>query len=80
MALLDDLQNVSKNLSECTISRLLKTLNPKESAALLAAIDDRETSPTSLARILNANGYSVSRQTINRHRNRGRKEIGCTCP
>ncbi len=79
MALLDDLQNVSKNLSECTISRVLKSLNPKESAALIAAVDDPETSPTSLARILNANGYPVSRQTINRHRNRGRKDIGCTC-
>jgi hypothetical protein len=79
VALLDDLQNVGKNLSECTISRLLKSLNAKEASAVIAAIDDPDTSPTSLARILNANGFPVSRQTINRHRNRGKKDSGCTC-
>lgn len=80
MALLDDLETVSKNVSQCTIARITKQLSNKESEALLKLIDDPETSPTSLARVLNKNGFSISRQVITRHRNRGRKELGCTCP
>jgi PleD family two-component response regulator len=80
VALLDDLETVSKNLSKCTIARITKQLSAKESEALIKLIDDPETSPTSLARVLNKNGFNVSRQVINRHRNRGKKELGCTCP
>ena len=79
MTLLDDLATVKKNLSECSISRITKQLSAKESEALLKLIDDPETSPTSLARVLTKNGYEISRQTINRHRNRGKKDLGCTC-
>jgi hypothetical protein len=80
MALLDDLETVQKNVSQCSIARITKQLSAKESEALIRLIDDPETSPTSLARVLAKNGFQISRQVINRHRNRGRKEIGCTCP
>jgi len=80
MALLDDLETVGKNVSQCSIARITKQLSTKESEALVRLIDDPETSPTSLARVLNKNGFSISRQVINRHRNRGKKELGCTCP
>ncbi len=79
MALLDDLATVDKSSYECGIRRILKKLEPKEAQALEQAIDDPETSATSLARILNKNGFPVSRQTINRHRNRGIKDTGCVC-
>jgi hypothetical protein len=80
MALLDDLKTVQKNVSQCSIARITKQLSAKESEALIRLIDDPETSPTSLARVLAKNGFNISRQVINRHRNRGIKEIGCTCP
>lgn len=80
MALLDDLETVGKNVSQCSIARMTKQLSAKEAQALIRLIDDPETSPTSLARVLAKNGLSISRQVINRHRNRGKKEIGCTCP
>jgi hypothetical protein len=80
MTLLDDLNTVQKNLSACTIARITKQLSAKESEALIKLIDDPETSPTSLSRVLAKNGLNVSRQVINRHRNRGIKDLGCTCP
>ncbi len=80
MALLDDLNTVQKNVSACTIARITKQLSAKETEALITLIDDPETSPTSLSRVLAKNGYNVSRQVINRHRNRGLKDLGCTCP
>lgn len=80
MTLLDDLNTVQKNLSACTIARITKQLSAKETEALIKLIDDPETSPTSLSRVLAKNGLNVSRQVINRHRNRGIKDLGCTCP
>jgi PleD family two-component response regulator len=80
MALLDDLNTVQKNVSACTIARITKQLRAKETEALIKLIDDPETSPTSLSRVLAKNGFNVSRQVINRHRNRGLKDLGCTCP
>ena len=79
MALLDDLATVGKSSYECGIRRISKQLQPKEAAALQKIIDDPETSATSLARVLTKNGYPVSRQTINRHRARGKKDVGCVC-
>jgi hypothetical protein len=79
VTLLDDLDEVKKKTSICTIARITKQLSAKESQALLELIDDPETSPTSLSRVLAKNGFNVSRQVINRHRNRGKKELGCTC-
>ena len=79
MTLLDDLGTVKRKVSSCTIARITKQLSAKESEALLELIDDPETSPTSLSRVLAKNGLNVSRQVINRHRNRGKKELGCTC-
>jgi t-SNARE complex subunit (syntaxin) len=80
VTLLDDLETVVKSSYECSIKRVLKQLSPKESAALTKLIDDPETSPTSLARVLTKNGFDISRQTIHRHRRRGQGPEGCKCP
>ena len=80
MALLDDLENVKYKKANCAIAEIIKTLKPEEAKALNKALDDPETSPTNLAKILSMNGYTVSRQTINRHRNRNRNAEGCKCP
>ena len=79
MALLDDLETVARSSYSCSIKRVLKQLNTKEAEALSKLIDDPDTSPTSLARVLTKNGFDISRQTIHRHRRRGTKDIGCTC-
>jgi hypothetical protein len=80
LTLLDDLATVKKTTASCTIARITKQLSAKESEVLLALIDDPETSSTSLSRVLTSNGFDVSRQTINRHRNRNTNAEGCKCP
>jgi hypothetical protein len=80
MALLDDLENVRHKKVNCRIAEIINTLKPEEAKALNKALDDPETSPTNLAKILNMNGYEISRQTINRHRNRNTNAEGCKCP
>jgi hypothetical protein len=80
MTLLDDLETVNKSSYQCSLKRVLKQLSAKEAEALSKLIDDPDTSQTSLARVLTKNGYDISRQTIHRHRRRGIKDIGCTCP
>jgi DNA-directed RNA polymerase specialized sigma54-like protein len=80
MALLDDLENVSRKKASCSIAEIIKTLNTQEAKALNKALDDPDSSPTNLAMILNKNGYKISRQTINRHRNRKTNAEGCKCP
>lgn len=80
MALLDDLENVKHKKSNCSIAEIIKTLKADEAKALNKALDDPDSSPTNLAMILNKNGYKISRQTINRHRNRNTNLEGCKCP
>ena len=80
MALLDDLENVRHKKVNCSIAEIIKSLNAAEAKALNKALDDPDASPTNLAVILNKNGYDISRQTINRHRNRHRNLEGCKCP
>jgi hypothetical protein len=80
MALLDDLENVRHKRPGCTVAEIIKTLNAAEAKALNKALDDPDSSPTNLALILNKNGYKISRQTINRHRNRKTNAEGCKCP
>jgi DNA-directed RNA polymerase specialized sigma54-like protein len=80
VALLDDLETVKKTTSECAVQRILKQLPAKESQALDKAINDTENSATSLSKILIQNGIDISRHTIARHRKRGIKDLGCTCP
>jgi hypothetical protein len=80
MALLDDLENVRHKKPGCTVAEIIKTLNASEAKALNKALDDPDSSPTNLALILNKNGYKISRQTINRHRNRKTNAEGCKCP
>jgi hypothetical protein len=80
MALLDDLENVRHKKPGCTVAEIIKTLNAAEAKALNKALDDPDSSPTNLALILNKNGYKISRQTINRHRNRKTNAEGCKCP
>jgi len=80
VSLLDDLITVREHHNECSVGRLLKSLPDKESAALLKAIDNKDTSMTMLARVLTKHGHAISRKTLTRHRLRGQKEIGCACP
>jgi DNA-binding transcriptional regulator WhiA len=80
VSLLDDLNTIGTRKNECTAGLLLKSLPEKESAALLKAIDNPDTSLTMLARVLSKHGHEVSRKTLTRHRLRGQKEIGCVCP
>ena len=80
MTLLDDLANVKPKKALCAVAEIIKTLKPEEAKALNKALDDPDSSPTNLALILNKNGYKISRQTINRHRNRNTNAEGCKCP
>jgi hypothetical protein len=80
MALLDDLENVRHKKVNCAVGEIIKTLKPEEAKALSKALDNPDSSPTNLAMILNKNGYKISRQTINRHRNRNTNAEGCKCP
>jgi DNA-directed RNA polymerase specialized sigma54-like protein len=80
MALLDDLANVKHKKASCAVAEIIKTLSAAEAKALNKALDDPDSSPTNLAKILTMNGYEISRQTINRHRNRSTNAEGCKCP
>jgi hypothetical protein len=80
VALLDDLETVKYKKANCAVAEIIKTLKPEEAKALNKAIDDPDSSPTNLALILTKNGYTISRQTINRHRNRNTHAEGCKCP
>ena len=79
MSLLDDLTTLPEYSTECGVGKLLKSLPEKESAAVLKAIDNPDTSMTMLARVLEKNGYVINRKTLTRHRLRGQREIGCVC-
>lgn len=81
MSLLDDLQNVNVVKGpQCSVARILNDLEPKESAAVLAVIDDVDASLTALSGILKKYGYSINAKTLRRHRNRaGRGHDGCAC-
>ena len=81
MSLLDDLQNVNiVKGPQCSVAQMLNALDPKESAAVLAVIDDQESSLTALSRILAKYGYSINSKTLRRHRNRSNREAdGCQC-
>jgi hypothetical protein len=80
VTLLDDLENVSRKKASCSVAEIIKTLNATEVKALNKALDDPDSSPTNLAKILTSNGYDISRQTITRHRNRKTNAEGCKCP
>ena len=79
MSLLDDIANIGTGNNECTVGRLLKDLPPKESEALLKAIDNLDTSMAMLSRVLESHGHNIHRKSLLRHRKRGLKEIGCVC-
>ena len=80
MTLLSDLDNVQSKKSHCGVAKVIGALSATEGAALAKALDNLNSSPTDLARILRSNGYPISRQTINRHRNRLTNAEGCRCP
>lgn len=82
MSLLEDLQlvNITKG-PQCSVGAMLSQLEPKESAAVLAIIDDPESSLTALSRILSKYGYTIGSKTLRRHRNRSNRDLdGCACP
>lgn len=72
MGLLDDLNN-SANFGEpvrtkCKICELLKELEPAESKALQARLEDSKVGHTALSDVLIKNGYQISRSSVSRHR------------
>lgn len=81
MALLDDLKNVNiVKGPQCSVAKILNDLEPKESTAVLAVIDDLDASLTVLSNVLLKYGYSVNAKTLRRHRHRlGRGVDGCAC-
>ena len=79
MSLLDDIANVGTGNNECTVGRLLKELPPKESEALLKAIDNIDTSMAMLSRVLQSHGHNIHSKSLLRHRKRGQKQMGCAC-
>lgn len=79
MTLMEELANVNKATYLCAVGRLLKSLPEQEATAILEAIDNPETSPTLLSRVLAKHGYKAPRKTLTRHRLRGQKEKGCVC-
>jgi hypothetical protein len=81
MALLDDLKNVNVVKGpQCSVAKILNELEPKESAAVLAVIDDKESSLTALSAILLKYGYSINSKTLRRHRHRLNRGLdGCAC-
>ncbi len=81
MALLDDLKNTNiVKGPQCSVAKILNNLDPKESVAVLAVIDDPESSLTALSKVLLKYGYSVNAKTLRRHRHRlGRGVEGCAC-
>jgi hypothetical protein len=81
MSLLDDLSNVNiVKGPQCSVARMLNELEPKESVAVLAVIDDLESSLSALSNILLKYGYSINSKTLRRHRHRsGRGTDGCQC-
>ncbi len=79
MSLLDDISNIGTGNNQCTVGQLLKELPPKESEALLKAIDNVDTSMAMLSRVLQSHGHNIHRKSLLRHRKRGQKESGCAC-
>jgi hypothetical protein len=79
VSLLDDIANIGTGNNECSVGRLLKELPPKESTALLKAIDSVDTSMAMLSRVLESHGHNIHRKSLLRHRKRGQKESGCIC-
>ena len=63
---------------DCSVGRLLNTLEGDELAALIAMLgtpDERGWSQSDIYDALTAEGHEVGRQTINRHR-----AGSCRCP
>ena len=81
MSLLDDLKEVqSVKGPKCSAATLLAQLAPKESAAVLEALDNPATSLLELSRVLAKKGHSISHKTLRRHRNRQERGLdGCAC-
>lgn len=80
MSLMDDLKNAYQPKgTRCTVSVMLDQLEPRESKAVVEAIDDDKVSLTALSRILLLHGHTISARTLRRHRNRNQGD-GCACP
>jgi DNA-binding HxlR family transcriptional regulator len=81
MGLLDDLKQVQTVKGpKCSAATLLRELEPKESMAVLEALDNPDTSLLELSRVLAKNGHNISHKTLRRHRNRNGAGLdGCAC-
>jgi hypothetical protein len=79
---LDDLMAsaVRAPAKQCSVGYVLEQL-PEDQATKLAALIDETTVPGSrIAKVLQDNGYDIQYSSINRHRNRKKGRVGCTCP
>lgn len=71
MALADKLANPPAGATTglpCSIGALLDRLEDAERAALQTMLDDRSWSQTMIWETLKSEGYTVGRQSVNRHR------------
>lgn len=56
---------------KCTLCILLNKMDPKEQAVLQSALDDEAYTHAAIGRALQAEGYAITANTVQRHRSRG---------
>lgn len=82
-AALDDLAALSPTNTggiPCAIARIMQALPPETAKRIRHLIDETQVQSTLIAEALDAAGYSVSYQSVQRHRRRITKPgSGCRC-
>ena len=67
------------NKSRCNVDVVLQQMSAEEAAKVADLIDRSSVPATKIAQVLQANGYRVGWESVNRHRKRVRG-TGCRCP
>lgn len=77
MALADDFDALERSRTGpvCSVAIAWAAMDAKDQAALLAAFANSGLPSTGIARVLRANGYTVSDGAVQRHRRKT-----CRCP
>ena len=72
MSLADALkkEKITRKGPGCGICALIKTMNPADAKALIAALDDPTFTAASIHRALKAEGHTASASIVLRHRNK----------
>ena len=65
---------------QCAVGFVLGSLDEVEAEKLAALIDGTTVPSTRIAKVLQDNGFDIQYSSINRHRNRRKGQVGCTCP